>query len=127
VSVRIVCMVHGSRDPRWRVTVEGLGAELRRRVGDGAVRLAHMELGSPTLAEVAREAVHHGVTKVVVLPLFIAAGTHVDNDIAAQAAAARQAFPELSLEVVRPLGEEPGFVDLVARQLRELVLRAERS
>ena len=117
-SARLVLFAHGSIDPRWRAPFEKLLADLRESLGADAVRLAYMEFARPSLEDVAAEAVRDGVSKLRVLPLFMAAGAHVATDIPAQAQRARSRG--LDVEVLPPIGEHPRFVAL----LRELAADA---
>jgi len=49
-------------------------AELQREVGFDRVRLAYMEFAAPDLISAAGEAARDGVTKLRLLPLFLAGG-----------------------------------------------------
>jgi sirohydrochlorin cobaltochelatase len=114
-------MAHGSRDPRWRVPFERLAATLARDLGDGRVRLAYMEFASPSLSEVAEEARRDGVTRLCILPLFMAGGGHVDHDIPALAREVERLSPGLTVEVVGAVGEEPRVVAAIEEIARDLV------
>jgi sirohydrochlorin cobaltochelatase len=58
---RLVLMAHGSRDPRWCAPFERFVATLQANLGAHRVRLASMEFVTPTLADVAAEALRDGV------------------------------------------------------------------
>jgi sirohydrochlorin ferrochelatase len=79
-----------------------------------------MEFVAPTLSDVADAAAQDDVTVLRVLPLFLSAGAHVGQDIPAQANAARRRHPNLIVEVLAPIGEDPRFGVL----LREIVCEA---
>jgi sirohydrochlorin cobaltochelatase len=83
---RLVLLTHGSKDPRWQLPFNELTNGLKERVGGDAVRLAFMEFAAPKLSDVAEEAVRDGKRGLLVLPLFLAAGAHLDEDIPAQIA-----------------------------------------
>ncbi len=53
----LVIFTHGSRDPRWIEPFEKLETALKEKLGPDGVRLAHMEVASPTLMDVAAESV----------------------------------------------------------------------
>jgi sirohydrochlorin cobaltochelatase len=100
-------LAHGSKDVRWQHPFNELTAELKARLGVDSVRLAYMEFISPTLSDVAAEAVRDGKLELLVLPLFLAAGAHLAEDIPAQVADARMHFPQLQIKLVPPIGEHP--------------------
>lgn len=119
MTTRLVLFVHGSRDPRWREPFERLAADLADDLGPDRVRLVYMEIVGPRLDEAAAEAARDGVTRLRVLPLFMAGGAHVDKDIPEQVAAVRARHPGLAVELLPPIGEDPRFVSLLRRLARE--------
>ena len=103
----LILFAHGSRDPRWAEPFERLAREAAAAASPAPVRLAFMEFVGPTLREVAGELAAAGVRQARLLPLFMAGGAHVARDIPEQVAAARGAHPELEIEVLAPIGEDP--------------------
>ena len=78
---RIVLFAHGSRDARWQMPFNELTNELKRRLGRDEVYLAYMEFSPPTLSDVAGEAVRDGKRELLILPMFLAAGGHLAEDM----------------------------------------------
>lgn len=109
--MRIVLMAHGSRDPRWREPFQRLAARMGEALGAERVRLAYMEFASPTLDDVADEAVADGRRQLAILPLFMAGGGHVAHDIPAQARAASARHPGLAIEILDPVGEDERVIE----------------
>ena len=103
---RLILLAHGSLDPNWRRPFTELRQDLQARLGESAVRLAFMEFGAPTLLDVAREAAGDGLTSLSVLPLFLAAGSHLSADIPKQIAEARKSFAELRIELLPHIAED---------------------
>ena len=46
------------------------------------------------------------------LPLFLAAGAHVGEDIPRQIAACQESFPQVKIELLQPIGEHPCVKEL---------------
>ncbi len=109
----LVIFTHGSRDPRWIEPFEKLEIALKEKLGPDGVRLAHMEVASPTLMDVAAESVKNGVESIRLLPLFMAGGGHVAHDIPAQAEEAMASFPGLQIEILPAIGEHPRLSELI--------------
>ena len=103
----LVLLAHGSKDPRWRLPFNELTVALETCLGADSVRVAYMEFGPPTLADVAQEATRNDRLDVLILPFFLAAGGHLSQDIPAQVAAAKMRFPQLRIELAAPIGEHP--------------------
>lgn len=110
----LILIAHGSRDARWRNSVEHVVASLASELGPGRVRLAYMDCTPPTLLDVASEAVRDGVRRVCVLPLFLATEGHVERDIEPIVADVRKALHPLTVELLPPLGQQPEFRDAIA-------------
>lgn len=109
---RLVIFAHGSPDIRWRLPFEELTACLTERHGAERIRLAYMEFVRPSLADVVREAARDGKLHLRVLPLFLAAGAHVAEDIPQQIADAQMSFPQVKIELLQPIGEHPRVKEL---------------
>ena len=119
----LILIAHGSKDPRWRLPFEQLVLSVLTELGEdqsseGRVRLAYMEFVEPTLMNVARTCVEHGVLRLQILPLFLAMGAHLATDIPRQAGEVRAQFPGLQVEVLTPIGEDPR----IARLMQQIVL-----
>jgi sirohydrochlorin cobaltochelatase len=120
---RFVIFAHGSADSRWRLPFEELTASLSERHGADKVRLAYMEFAHPSLADIAREAARDGKSRLRVLPLFLAAGGHMSEDIPLQVAAVQMSFPQVKIELLQPIGEHP----LVKELFREIAYNYARD
>jgi sirohydrochlorin cobaltochelatase len=116
MDTRLILFAHGSSDPRWRRPFEELLHEVEQDLGAARVRLAYMEFASPTLLDVAAEAARERVSRLRLLPLFMAAGGHVDRDIPVLLAEVQERHPSLAVEVLPPVGSDPRFRSLL-RQL----------
>ena len=77
----LILFAHGARDPRWAAPFEAIAAQVRSLQPAAEVRLAYLELMSPTLPEAAAELVAAGCSEVAVLPLFLGSGGHVRKDL----------------------------------------------
>ena len=127
-STRLILFAHGSRDPRWRQPFDQLLASARKRLGTDAVELAYMEMCAPSLLDAAERASAAGVQKLVVLPLFMSAGSHVANDIPRLVDHAMTAYEGLSIQVLPPVGEHPdviaGLLSIMEQSLAQPSQRA---
>jgi sirohydrochlorin ferrochelatase len=106
----LVLVAHGSRDPRALGTVRALMARVRALRPGLPVRLGHIELNEPlpdTLAAL-------GDTRAVLVPLLLARGYHVKQDIPELAAAA-----PVRASVAAPLGPHPLLAEALHARLIE--------
>ena len=115
----LVLLAHGSKDPRWRVPFEDILSAAEDQAGEHRVRLAYMEFAGPTLGDVARCCVEQGILHLRIFPLFLAMGAHIANDVPRQAEELRERFPELQVEVLAPVGEDPRLTRLIQQIVLE--------
>jgi len=109
----LIVIAHGSRNPAWRASVERQIEALRGELEPHSLRLAYMELSSPTLLDVISEAVQHGTIRIKVLPLFLAAEGHVEKNIQPLINQARAAFGSVEIELLPPIGQHRLFRELL--------------
>jgi sirohydrochlorin cobaltochelatase len=109
----VIFVAHGSRDPKWRASVEEMLGSLQADLGRDEVRLAYMDHAPPTLADVFAEVVDAGATTARVIPLFLADAGHVERDIRPTVDQLRQRFQHVDVELLPSLGRQKGFRDLL--------------
>ena len=98
---------HGSEDSPWRLPFEELTASLESVMAWTKCALPTWRFVPPSLADIVQEAARDGKSHLRVLPLFLAAGAHVAEDIPRQIAAVQGSFPEIKIELLQPIGEHP--------------------
>jgi sirohydrochlorin ferrochelatase len=81
--------------------------------GDLVVRVAHLELAEPTVADGFAACVAAGAQEVVVHPYLLGAGLHATRDLPQQVAAAAERFPGTEYRITAPLGLHPDLGAIV--------------
>jgi sirohydrochlorin cobaltochelatase len=117
--VRVVLFAPGSEEARLRKSFEELAGTLKNELGKERVRLAYVNSGSPTLADVAEEAAKDGVTRLRVLPLFLAPGGPIERDIPEQISVVKAQVPGIEVELLPAVGEHPRMRTLLHAIARE--------
>jgi sirohydrochlorin cobaltochelatase len=115
----LVLLAHGSKDPRWRIPFERIVDAVQGQSGETKVSLAYMEFLEPTLIDVARECVGQQILHLKVLPLFFSIGAHLAIDVPEQVNQAKAQFPQLEVEVLSPIGEDPRLTGLIQQIVME--------
>lgn len=115
----LILLAHGSPDPRWRAPFEKLLATLQSTCGPERVRLAYLEFAAPTLYEAAGAAARAGFCHLLILPLFMAGGGHVDRDIPVQVEQLGWELPEVEIDILPPVGEDPRVVAAISDIVQE--------
>ena len=109
----LVLLAHGSKDPRWRIPFERIVDAVQGQSEKTVVRLAYMEFIELTLMEVARECVGQQILRLRIFPLFLSIGTHLTTDVPEQVNQAKAQFPQLEIELLSPVGEDPRLGGLI--------------
>jgi sirohydrochlorin cobaltochelatase len=109
----LVLLAHGSKDPRWCVPFERIIDAVQDQSGETKVRLAYMEFVGPTLMDVARESVGQQILHLRILPLFLSIGVHLVADVPEQVNQVKAQFPQLEVELLAPVSEDPRLARLI--------------
>lgn len=115
----LILFAHGARDPRWAAPFEAVAARVRAQRPDVAVRLAFLEIMSPSLPDAGAELAAQGCHDLQVLPLFLGAGGHVRKDLPLLVDALRKAHPGMTVTLQLPVGE----LDSVTAAMSEAALQ----
>jgi len=99
----IILLAHGSPDPLWKKPFELLYDQVTELYGTKNISLAFMELTSPSLEDSIKE-LDYSVTKVGVLPLFLAVGRHLRHDVPLQIDSLQT--DKLMIDLLPPIGDD---------------------
>lgn len=117
----LLLVAHGSRLSQSNSEVEQVAARLSR-VSHGqfdGVLHAFLELAEPSIPEGIDACVAAGADEVTILPYFLAAGRHVQEDIPEIISAKQAEYPQCTLRIAPYLG--------TATELPELLLALSRQ
>jgi len=108
----ILLCAHGARDPAWAEPLQRMLEAMRAMRPGVRVELGFLEHLRPTFDEAVERLADAG--HIVVVPAFIAAGSHLKRDLPQLAAAAMDRHPGLMIELSPPVGESPEVVAAIA-------------
>ena len=110
----ILLFAHGARDPAWAQPFERIAARMRQSQPGLRVRLAFLELMSPPLAEAVASLAREGVRRITLVPLFLAQGGHLREDLPRLLTAIREKHPVVRIDVTSAIGDSPVLTDAIA-------------
>ncbi len=116
-NVGLILIGHGSKLPHNRENLEKLAAMLRSRGNFKTVEIAFMIRDTPTVNEAVDAAAQRGVTKIVLVPAFLAPGVHTTEDIPGLIGV-KEKEPQLKAKGVElvygePLGSDERIADIM--------------
>jgi sirohydrochlorin cobaltochelatase len=101
----ILLFGHGARNPDWAAPFFRIRDEIRTRDPATPVEMGFLELMRPSFDEAVDALAAAGVKQIVVVPIFMAAGSHIKKDLPLMAGNAMDRHPTLSIELAPPVGE----------------------
>jgi sirohydrochlorin ferrochelatase len=118
VSTAVILLGHGSRAPEARQYFLDLADGVRAPSGSDFVEAAFLELCGPSFPETVAACVDRGARRVVVVPVFLHPGRHLQRDVPRLIEEARQAHAGLEVTLAPHLGAHPAVTTLVADLVR---------
>lgn len=106
VKTGLILFAHGSRDPLWRIPFESI-LEKTREMHTGPVALAFLECMEPSLQKAIDMLASEDIKQIKVIPLFLAAGSHVRKDLPEMIKTAQAKHPDISINTTAAIGEHP--------------------
>lgn len=106
----LIAVAHGSRDPRSAATMSAVVAEIAGQRPDVDVRLAFLDLNTPSVEQVIDAVAAQGHTEAVVVPLLLGSAFHARVDLPGMLAAARRRHPLLRITQADVLGTDERLV-----------------
>ena len=116
----ILLVDHGSRLPEANARLEEIAEQIRSRVPDRVVAVAHLELAKPDIAEGIDSCVAIGATRIVVHPYFLGPGRHTTDDIPAQVKCAAENHPDIQILISESLGGHDALIDVILDRVRDV-------
>ena len=115
-----VLIAHGAREASWALPLRRVADSVVAQAPELRVELAFMELMPPDLGECAEKLVAEGFRRIMVVPLFIAQGGHLKNDVPRLIDALCARHPAVELVLVPPVGEAESVVQAMAAHVATL-------
>jgi len=110
----IVLFAHGARDPEWAAPFQRIAARLREARPNLRVQLAFLELMQPALADAVAGMAAEGITHITLVPLFLAQGGHLKEDLPRLLDDVRRRYPSVTIHVTQAIGDSAVLTAAIA-------------
>lgn len=110
----ILLFAHGARDPSWAEPFRRIAARLGRKQPGLRVELAFLEIMQPDLASAVAVLADEDIRHITVIPLFLAQGGHLKEDLPRLLADIRSRHPALRIDVTSAIGDSEDLTDAIA-------------
>ena len=125
IQTALLLIAHGSRRPEANADLDHLAGVMRARGEFAVVQPSYLELCEPGIVAGGELCVAAGAGRVVLLPYFLSAGTHVTEDLTAARDELARRHPAVEFVLAEPLGRHPFMPDIVAQRARDALGRSE--
>lgn len=115
----VLLIAHGSRRAEANQDLVELADKLRNRTPFKIIEASYLELAQPDISEGGRRCVGQGAQRVLMLPYFLSAGTHVMTDLERFRTELSAAHAGVVFHLCAPLGLHPLMVDIVLDRLQQ--------
>jgi sirohydrochlorin cobaltochelatase len=99
----------------WHAPIEAVQRRLRVLQPALIVRCAYLELTQPELPQCVAQLLSEGARHIRILPMFLGMGRHAREDLPAIVTELRSRHPEVKLEVLPALGEDPRVTEITCQ------------
>ena len=123
-SSHLLLAIHGSRDDLALAQAESLRQTMTAKGDWIAVEVGWLQFLTPSVDVALERLIAAGARRIVVAPLFILSGRHVDSDLPAIVVAARQRHPECEIVLGGPLVASQRFTNSLTEYCRDLTYGA---
>ena len=113
----ILIISHGSPRAETNRRFEALVARIAMRLGSADVLATFFSIARPNIPDQVAVLAGRGVRRIVLMPHFLGEGQHVTKDIPELLDVCRRSFPDVTLEMLSTLEDEPALEDLVVDRL----------
>ncbi|ADG82415.1 sirohydrochlorin chelatase [Thermincola potens] len=116
----IIILGHGSKAPEALETLKKIAEMVRVSLGDGIVEIASLQFNKPDLPEAIQTVIAKGARKVIIIPLFLYNGIHMQEDIPAVIAEQKDKNPGVEIVLAKNLGADDRIVGVLLDRIKEV-------
>jgi sirohydrochlorin ferrochelatase len=113
----ILLVDHGSRVASANAGLDAVAEQLRARLPDRIVRVAHLEIAPPDIGAGIDACVAAGAREIVVHPYFLSPGRHTSHDIPREVEQAAARHPGVRVRLTPALGPHAKLIDVIVERV----------
>jgi len=110
----LVLFAHGARDPQWAEPFVRIRDQISSKHPESSVTLAFLEIMKPSLEQAIDDLAAKGIVRITLVPLFMAQGGHLKEDLPKLIASIQQRHPRVSFNITPAIGEVNNILNMIA-------------
>ena len=120
MKTAIIILSHGSRLPEAQATLQKITTLVSSGVDEKfIVEGAALQFNQPDLPAAIARATGQGAQQVVVVPLFLYLGLHMQRDIPEILAEQKNRYPGVKISMAEHIGADPRLLDIIMDRVKE--------
>ena len=112
-ELAIILFAHGARDAEWAAPFGIIQKQLQAARPETQVALAFQDFMAPTLEAAVAQSAAQGARRIVLVPLFMAQGGHLKQDLPLLVGKIRERHPQLEIRVMPAIGDAPEILQAI--------------
>lgn len=120
MKTAIIILSHGSRLPEAKSSLEAYKRMVESTGAYEIVEAASLQFNQPDLPTAIYNLTARGVDRIVVMPLFLYQGTHIQEDIPEILAEEKQKYPGVEFVVTGNIGVDERVGQIIMDRIREV-------
>ncbi|TEB06952.1 Sirohydrochlorin ferrochelatase [Pelotomaculum schinkii] len=120
MTTAVILLSHGSRAVDARTVLEAYRMMLEKSCSYDFVATASLQFNQPDLPATVEEMIKKGAQRIVVAPLFLYQGRHVQDDIPEIVQREREKYPEVELVLASNIGADERVAQVIMDRIREV-------
>lgn len=117
----VILLGHGSRLDTANRGLKLVAEELNRRGQYLGVTPTFLQHADPSIEEVFQKLAEGGVSRIMIMPLFLFEGVHITSDIPAEIEKIRLSYPHLQVVQSGFIGPDPLLADICIRRISDAI------
>jgi sirohydrochlorin ferrochelatase len=117
----LLLIAHGSRRAEANQDLEYVAQEILSRGAYPIVQPSYLEISEPSINAGGALCIAGGASRVILLPYFLSAGVHVEEDLREARDRLALRFPKVEFLLAAPLGRHPALIDILLQRVSESI------
>ncbi|MGB9711262.1 MAG: sirohydrochlorin chelatase [Thermodesulfovibrio sp.] len=118
---KIIIVAHGSpKEEANKLKEFAKTFAITLKMRPDQVKYAYLKFSNPSLEEVLLECVKEKAKTIIVHPLFLFSGGHVISEIPEIIAKFKKNYPDIEINVTKPLGLHEKLIEIIKERIEEL-------
>lgn len=115
----VILLGHGSRREEANEEIRLMARMIQEADKEGLYEVAFLSFGSPHLADAAEALIEKGCEKIIVMPMFLVTGNHINRDIPSRLLLQKTTYPNIHFVLAKHFGPHPSIISIVQERIKE--------